>query len=900
MVINKIAKVSFVILLFLSLIGCGGGGGSGGGGSAQLGAISGRIALPDDLSNLRNNLAEGSVSIEVWIKEHPEVSALADEDGNYLLENVPFGTHRVVSRVQDLSGRRFINISPRVSVSQAAQLAQIAELELVTATNKVKGKVITRDSKPVADANMSLWGERFVSDSDGKFVTPKLPEDVKNAVIKIKHPSISNSFEFDCRFFSEIVPEITIKLPLTADSKLPPIVQIEPSKTRVGVNDELKLKSVILSDYSDERLKLDWTATEGKLNVSYNKQEAVWIAPGFDVDVLLKLKVTDPVGLSGSVVLPVKVGQGGKGLEPPSISDASLKAKAYSNSIKISWNKLKNADSYNLYWSNSSGFKLSEAQKLTDVKSPFVHDDIKHNVDYYYVLTAKNAAGTSKSSPVAEARVDSTGPNLLSVFPEHNDVIIGFKPTLSINFEKEVKAISGGAIRIYDEDMNLYQEFTASSRAVKVNCNSVEIELSSALYPESTYSIEICDNSFEDIFSVGFKGIDKSDWFFSTGSAWHLDLIEARNAWQTSTGEGIVIAVIDTGFDLSHPAFEGQLAGDPVDVVNDGIFMEDRSGHGTHVAGIISAKFTDEKLMGIAPGAQILPVKVFDRNNSTTSLKIAEGMYAAADLNVDIVNMSIGTRTDHKVIRDAASDLYSQGIFIVGAAGNNGRNSLTFPGGYAEVVSVGATDYLDEVADFSNYSVELDFVAPGMDILSTVPIDDQNPLGIDIRSGTSMATPHVSAVAAIIKSQNPDYSNLQIYDALVAGADQIFDPISNRTGNGRINAAASLGWQPSSFIRASIMPQQINDKTAKSKLNATDYVQGELFVRLRQGRLLSKVLSDNGLGNERIRVIEKLRIDGLYLLEVPAGSEKRIGKILQADESVIYAELNEIIKAPFF
>ena len=275
--------------------------------------------------------------------------------------------------------------------------------------------------------------------------------------------------------------------------------------------------------------------------------------------------------------------------------------------------------------------------------------------------------------------------------------------------------------------------------------------------------------------------------------------IDAPEAWAISRGTGVTVAVVDSGADLTHPDLP-LLPG--YDWVDDDSVPQDGNGHGTHVAGTIAAAENGLGVVGVAPEASVIPLRVLDDNGEGWGSDVAAAFDWAGDRGVRIVNASLGstgiTSAERLAIREHPGTLY------VVAAGNSGRNvdvTPHYPCAYTEpnVLCVGATDSGDDLASFSNYGADaVDLFAPGVDIVSTYPagfgtyLDD----GYTMMNGTSMATPHVAGAAALVAARRPEFTASQIKAALMQGADP--QPALAGRGQvaGRLNAAAALGVTP--------------------------------------------------------------------------------------------------------
>ncbi|MGH7268856.1 MAG: S8 family serine peptidase [Polyangiaceae bacterium] len=242
---------------------------------------------------------------------------------------------------------------------------------------------------------------------------------------------------------------------------------------------------------------------------------------------------------------------------------------------------------------------------------------------------------------------------------------------------------------------------------------------------------------------------------------WHLKRVGAERAWGYTCGRGITVAVVDTGIacfdkgpfsrgtDLAATRCEGGW-----NFVSDTAEAYDDQGHGTHVAGTI-AQTTDNGMgaAGLAFCATLMPVKVLNRQGFGTVANVAEGIRYAADHGAEIINMSLGGPIKSKILEDAVRHALDAGVVIVAAAGNSGR-SVGWPAAYPGVLAVSATDDKDAIASFSSRGPEVGIAAPGVGVTQqTVCNGGRDRCEIfGTFSGTSMASPHVAGVAALIES----------------------------------------------------------------------------------------------------------------------------------------------------
>ena len=244
------------------------------------------------------------------------------------------------------------------------------------------------------------------------------------------------------------------------------------------------------------------------------------------------------------------------------------------------------------------------------------------------------------------------------------------------------------------------------------------------------------------------NGIHQSD----TG----LQMYGIPHIWSDTKGEGVKIAVLDTGIDTNHPAFKGAIL-NTQDFTGEGI--EDRNGHGTHCAGIIAARLAEQRFEGLAPKAKLLIGKVLDREGRGEVASIASGINWAVQNQVDIISISFGGLSSDNLLHRAIHYALAEGVFVICSAGNYGsryRSNIGYPGRYGGVITVAAHDEFGNPISSSSRGGELDFIAPGDNIFSTYKDGSYA-----ILSGTSMAAPWVAGLAALIqaKHKQSDYNH---------------------------------------------------------------------------------------------------------------------------------------------
>ncbi len=283
--------------------------------------------------------------------------------------------------------------------------------------------------------------------------------------------------------------------------------------------------------------------------------------------------------------------------------------------------------------------------------------------------------------------------------------------------------------------------------------------------------------------------------------------IDAPEAWDIEQGDAsILVAVIDTGVLYTHPDLDdGRVRTDiDKDFVNNDDDALDDHGHGTHVAGIIAAETNNaEGIAGICRACQILPIKVLDSGGSGSAEGVASGIQYAADQGARIINMSLGMSPDcgcSKTIAQAINYAFEKGTLIISASGNDGKKKISYPSSSSRSMSIGASNRQDARSYFSNYGKNLDLLAPGEKIVSTI-LDNK----YEAWSGTSMATPHAVGVAGLVLSQNSALTNEQVWWILQHSTDDLEKPgYDKKTGFGRLNAYNALVMTNPSQVDAAI------------------------------------------------------------------------------------------------
>ncbi|MFY4777066.1 S8 family peptidase [Metabacillus sp. RGM 3146] len=279
-----------------------------------------------------------------------------------------------------------------------------------------------------------------------------------------------------------------------------------------------------------------------------------------------------------------------------------------------------------------------------------------------------------------------------------------------------------------------------------------------------------------------------------------IRLIGAPSFWDEGfKGENIVVAVLDTGCQFNHPDLKGQIIGGynfTKDYFGFPAIFLDNNGHGTHVCGTIAARENGAGVVGVAPKAKLLVLKVLKGSGEgtiesiTSAIKYATRWRGPKGEKVRVISMSLGGPNDDSSLHSAIKNAVQNNIIVVCAAGNegdgnSGTNEYSYPGAYPEVVEVGSVNLQQRLSKFSNSNSEVDLLAPGEEILSTYPKNQYAKL-----SGTSMAAPHVSGALALLiekseKKLNRPLTEPEIFEQLTKYTISLGYPKTDE-GNGML------------------------------------------------------------------------------------------------------------------
>ena len=269
---------------------------------------------------------------------------------------------------------------------------------------------------------------------------------------------------------------------------------------------------------------------------------------------------------------------------------------------------------------------------------------------------------------------------------------------------------------------------------------------------------------------------------------WGVKQFDFSKIWNYTLGEGVKTAVLDTGVDTNHEDLQTCLL-NGYNFIDDNDNPYSENEHGTHIAGILSAQHNHLGVIGIAPKSKIVPVKVLDDDGIGDVESIVKGIEFSINEKVDFILLSLGTTEPEPILRHTIRKAKKKGIITFAAAGNMGLSEhLLYPANYPETIAVGAIDSKLKRAVYSNTGNNLDFLAPGDKILSTIP---KNKYGI--LSGSSMANPFACGLAILIlsyqkKIQN-DFRNNLLYmkDILKSKSIHIENELQSNQGYGIIN-----------------------------------------------------------------------------------------------------------------
>lgn len=419
----------------------------------------------------------------------------------------------------------------------------------------------------------------------------------------------------------------------------------------------------------------------------------------------------------------------------------------------------------------------------------------------------------------------------------------------------------------------------------KNKVDSLIIELQQVYFIEFAEKVDICLSNYTP-----------NDY---NANLWHLDVIDAHQAWDLTKGSGsVVIAIVDNAVKTTHPDLAANIWVNPNEVVNgldDDLngYVDDINGydvadddnnpnppaststssafnHGTHVAGIASA-VTDNGIGVASIGfrCKIMAVKASPDTSTGSRLYASyEGIDYAISAGADVINMSFGGKNAPTTGQLILNTARARGIVLAAAAGNAGTNVNQYPAAFNNVIAVGATDYDDKKAGFSNYGSYVDVMAPGVSIRSTIAGSNS----YSYLSGTSMASPLVAGLAGLILSKNPSLSPADVEALIEAGCENINakNPgFSGQLGAGRINAFNSLSLVPVSAVEtvtAETIHIYPNPSNGRFSFFVNENTGGDAEVRLIN--LLGQMVYSAEANPGSVMEVNEKQAEGVYLLEL--------------------------------
>ena len=413
-----------------------------------------------------------------------------------------------------------------------------------------------------------------------------------------------------------------------------------------------------------------------------------------------------------------------------------------------------------------------------------------------------------------------------------------------------------------------------------------------------------------------------NDTYYST-CQWNLPQIRAPYAWAVSTGSSnVIVAVLDSGADLTHPDLQGQLVAG-YDFVNNDADPSDDKGHGTHVAGIVAARTNNgQGIAGVAWGSKIMPVKVLDWRGRGTHSQGAQGIIWAADQGAQIINLSLGGESSSATLQNAINYAHSRGALVVASAGNDYEegNPVIYPAAYPHVLAVAATGDQDEHADYSETGAYVDVAAPGGNPSGSW---DANPnhwitssywrgagYGEYLQvAGTSQAAPHVAGLAALVWSVSPSLSNDQVEQVIEETAVDLGDPGRDDVfGYGRIDAHAALVRAPygasagglETSVSSLPFADTLSSPTHRVPLGGTEqagdeFETGVILVKFKTE--VSEESISSALAKYSAQITGQIPALGVLRLSVPEGREVELSEQLSQDPAVEYAEPDYVVHA---
>lgn len=443
---------------------------------------------------------------------------------------------------------------------------------------------------------------------------------------------------------------------------------------------------------------------------------------------------------------------------------------------------------------------------------------------------------------------------LLILFVTVFVILSSVVPTISeASSNQEVEVIIGyenesGRKAIENNSSTLHQDF-ANLKAVSVTMEAQKLKKlrtnKNLTYFEEDMDVQVSDKN------ITFTEITDKESIRER--SWNMQVINAPMAWKENfTGKGVKIAVVDSGI-AAHADLP--LAGgvSTVDYTDEWI---DDNGHGTHVAGLIGADLNDQGVAGAAPDASLYAVKALDNNGEGTLTDFLEAIDWSIQNEMDIINLSLGTDTESEAMKNILQQAYDQGILIVGSSGNNWETGgVDFPAKFESVIAVSAADISLAISDYSSRGPEIEFSAPGTEVISTF-LDGRYAS----TSGTSTASPHVTGLLAVLKERFPNMTHRELRKELQYHTEDLGEPGKDPLfGNGLLHYSVFDIFPPAEVDNLSETQIDSNSVRISWEPPAKDFAKVNVFI---EGEWIGSVLAEE----EQSFVIENL----------PAGAEKHV------------------------
>jgi subtilisin family serine protease len=379
-------------------------------------------------------------------------------------------------------------------------------------------------------------------------------------------------------------------------------------------------------------------------------------------------------------------------------------------------------------------------------------------------------AGPAQATP--PARVPATAPASAPEVASADGLLVRFDGSASNAAVERAVAAAGGTLEPSANDAGFTKVSAGSKPAAEVLAALADSPVVDLVEPNR----------------IRYADAVPSDPRYSNQAS-YLEAIHLPEAWDRVTGnDAMVMAIIDSGVQLSHPDLTGRIV-PGYDFVNRDATPEDDFGHGTMVAGIAAASTNNGiGVAGAIWAGKIMPIKVLDSQGAANDDNIAAGIRYAVDRGADVINLSLGGPGASSVLQNAVDYATTNDVVVVGAAGNDGDTEPHYPAACDGVVAVGAVDNFGNLASFSSRGPWISIVAPGVSITTTSRVSNYGQ-----GSGTSFSSPLVAAVAFLLRAADPNATQQSIVARLLDSADDLGAPgFDNLTGVGRVNAEAAL------------------------------------------------------------------------------------------------------------